>query len=222
MALSFLQLQNKVLGWLDEGDAVEADEQVVELVKEALVEADLSRSMARRWPFLVDDATLVLTPGQRVYALDASFRIPMFFWNETSKASLIQNKEEQLKTRDFSGGLLDDLFLIGPRYGEYVLRGRNLILLWTPATADVISYGFYKVPVEMTDDADEPNIPFPESRVLIYDTLLEMAVYNEDLSTAKVERWTLKQQQYENALDAAYMQENDSNSAGHFVTYNPD
>jgi hypothetical protein len=223
MALTYLQLQDKVLGWLDEGTASDADADTLNRVKEALAEADTERFIEHRWPFRIPDAdaTLTLVAGQRVYDLDADFHIPLFFWNDSTNSPLIQVNEEHTQTRDYAGGLLDDYFVSSPQYGAYTIRNQKLVLLWTPSTTDTIRYNFYALPTEMEDDADLPNIPYPHSRVLIYDALLRMAEYNEDISGVKLERWGKQQAKHETALREAHLQENSQWTMQPSVTYTP-
>lgn len=211
MALTFKDLQNKVLLWLDGGNTTTADTDELARVQEALVEADVLRATKQRWPFMVSEPPLTfpLVPGQLTYALDATFHVPIYFWNQSRKSPIRQYYEEDVPNRDYSSsGLIDDYFVNSPQYGGILIRGQKIKTLWTPTVADTIEYQFYKLPTEMVADGDLPNIPYPHSRVLIYDALLRMVTYNEDISAAKVEEWKAKQQEHEQALLAAHDQEN--------------
>lgn len=223
MALTFLDLQNKVLGWLNGGTASTADVDQLAQVKEALIEADVERATEQRWPFMVTEPPLTfnLVPGQRTYTLDATFHIPIYFWNQTQKAPLTQYPEEAVPTRDYQGGLIDDYFVSNPQYGGFLLRGQTITLLWTPSTADVIEYQFYHLPVEMSADADSPNIPYPQSRVLIYDALLRMSAHEEDLSQAKLDQWEKRQEKWDTSLRETYGQENNQWTVPYRVNYIP-
>jgi hypothetical protein len=222
MALTFVQLKNKVLAWLDDGDSDTAPSERESLVEEALNEADARRS-AGRYPFMsVEPAlTFTLVPGQQTYTLDATFNIPIYFWNRSTKSPLVQYNEEEVPTRDSTGGLIDDYYTSNPMYGHFVLKGQTLKLLWTPTAADVIEYGFYKLPVEMSADADLPNIPYPHSRMLIYDALMTLAAYDEDIATNKVTLWQKNLDQWVDSFEEKYGQENSDQTAARYITYIP-
>jgi hypothetical protein len=223
MSLSFLDLQNKVLGWLDSGTATTADADELAIVKEALVEADVERTLEHRWPFMVAEPALTFTlvPGTRTYTLDASFHIPIYFWNTSKKAPLTQFPEEDVPSRDYQGGLVDDYYTSSPQYGAFLLRGNKITLLWTPVEADVIEYQFYKLATEMVNDADLPNTPYPHSRVLIYDALLRIGAHQEDLSPTKMTLWEKKQEEHAAALLEAHGQENNQWTVPPRVNYVP-
>lgn len=224
MSLSFEDLQNKVLGWLDEGTTDDADEGTLALVKEALNDNDSQRASSQRWPFMLIAApvTFSLVPGQRNYTLATDVHIPLYFWNTSTKTPLIETGSEDVPSRDYaSSGLIDDYLISNPAYGTYTLRGQTLVLNWEPVNADVIQYEYYKLPTEMSADADLPNIPYPHSRVLIWDALLDMANYNEDITPAKIKLWQKKQTEHEDNLLAAHDQTNGQFTAGTYLTYIP-
>ena len=52
-------------------------------------------------------------------------------------------------------------------------------LLKDPEGADTIEYRFYRAPRILSVDSDIPDIPYPHSRILVWDTLLLLASYDE-------------------------------------------
>lgn len=68
-----------------------------------------------------------------------------------------------------------------------------------PAVSAVWYFRFWRTPRVMVRDLDRPDLPFPESGVLIYDALLDLATYNE-LDSESVNIWRSKQQEYLNIL----------------------
>ena len=222
--LTFQNLQDEVLGWLDEGDNTDAPDASIARVQTALNQANAKRVSARRWRFMLQEPALTFTlvPGTRTYALDATVAIPVYFWNDTQNVPLTEFDPESVPSRNYqSGGLIDDYFASGPQDMGYTLGHQSINLTYTPASADVISYGFYKLPTEMDDDADLPDIPYPHSRILVYDALLTMAVYNEDISGAKLAEWREERKEMQEALDSAFGQENSQWTQGRYITYIP-
>jgi hypothetical protein len=220
MALTFVNLQDKVLGWLDEGTAGNADADQLALVKEALNESNVERATEQRWPFMAStEKTLTLVKGQREYTLDATFHIPIFFWNDSTNTPLTQYDGERVPSRDYDGGLIDDYFTSNPLYGSFVLQNQTLVLTWTPTATDSIRYKFYKLPTEMSVDGDVPDIPYPHSRLLIYDALMRLSVHEDDLPAAKVREWEKRQEKHETALREAHGQLNNQWSEPGRVSY---
>lgn len=224
MALAFSDLQDKVLAWLDEGTHATADATTLARVKEAIVEADVLRA-SERWPFMVQEPPKTFTfpvDGTSTVTLDPTLHIPIYFWNVTKKESLIQHIEENVPSRDLTAnGILDEYLITGPQYGKFLLRGQQLKLLWLPTSADTIEYGFYKLPIEMSADTDLPNIPYPYSRVLIFDALLRMMAYNEDIAAAKVQLWSDGQTKWETRLFETYGRPNNDTIAGESIRWIP-
>lgn len=224
VTLAFSDLQDKVLAWLDEGDHTTANPVTLARIKEALIEADVERATSQRWPFMVQEPPLTfpLQAGVVNYTLDASFHIPVYFWNQTRKSPLRQYPEDDVPSRDItSQGLIDDYFVASPQYGAFLLRNQKIKLLWTPVATDTIEYQFYQLPTEMSANTDLPNIPYPYSRVLIYDALLSMVAYNEDIEPAKIQLWQDRQTKWQNNLLAAHDQENNQWTMTPTVQYIP-
>lgn len=227
MALTRLQLETKVLMWLDEldedGAADNANPITRARVQEALAEANVTRATEQKWPFMVseEEKTLTLVSGQRSYTLDATFHIPIFFWNDSTNSPLTEFREDNVSSRDYAGGVVDSFFSTSPQYGSYVIKGSTLELLWTPSSADTIRYGFYRLPEEMPEDDSYPDIPYPHSRVLIYDALLAVTAYQDDVSATKRDLWMEKQETHATALREAHGQANSVYTAPETITYIP-
>jgi hypothetical protein len=223
--LTFKNLQDDVLGWIDEGDNTTAPEITLSRVKSALNAANQKRASARRWRFMAaTPLTLTLVPGTRTYALDSTVAIPIYFWNDSTNRPLTELNPELVHSRNYSGGggseTLASLYGGESQDGDYVLGHQSITLVWTPATADVISYGFYRLPAVMTLDADLPDIPFPHSQILVNDALIKMATYNEDLG-AKVPIWVEERDDLQAAFDMAFGQENSQFAIPRYVHYIP-
>lgn len=208
MALTFLDLKTKVLGWLDEADDSGT---VLTNVEEALNAAHAARLGEREWPFLLSaPTTLTLVPGTRSYALDATYDRPLYFYNVTKRCPL---RIVPLKHVN----LAEPIWLTEGQQNDAVLEGQTLRLLWTPDSADEIEYQFYQQPVDMTADGDLPQIPFPYSRILVWDALLALSAYSDDLSPTKYQVWERNQQQAELGLLGAYMDAQTLGALGEYV-----
>lgn len=88
--------------------------------------------------------------------------------------------------------------------GEYGRQFPQIFLTWSPSSADVLEYKFYRKPFVLTNDYDIPDIPFPYSKILVYDALLEIAAYNGQMDGARVRHWERKQMEIEMQMFAAH------------------
>ena len=77
---------------------------------------------------------------------------------------------------------------------------QQLYLLEAPTDSQEIEYRFYRNPIRMTNDYDQPDIPYPFGNLLIYDALLQIAGYNTELSAAAVSVWRDQQERLSVAL----------------------
>lgn len=68
---------------------------------------------------------------------------------------------------------------------------------------EVATYRFYRKPKTLVNDYDIPEIPYPFSRVLIYDALLELATYNDNVPA---QYWMMQQQEWDMQLRQAYQE----------------
>ena len=68
------------------------------------------------------------------------------------------------------------------------------VLSWVeiPNANETFTYRYFRTPRRMTRDYDRPDLPYPHSNLLVYDTLLDLATYNE-LDSESVNLWRDKQ-----------------------------
>lgn len=71
---------------------------------------------------------------------------------------------------------------------------QQMRLLWTPDQEDTIEYQFYRQPSPLEYDWSVPDIPFPFSKILVWDALLDLTVYDGQLDTSRREHWEGKQE----------------------------
>lgn len=187
MAWTYLQMQNKVLGWLD--DTADQD-RMRAMVQQLLNDANIARSTEYPWTFMRASATLTVTSGNPVVALPADFyrpwHIPVSGTNEFATEISARSLQELGPTPSSSQWPYSTMYgLQTPFYydtttvtvGETTERRKAIVLLTTPTSSSTMTIKYYKTPTEMTNDADLPNIPWPHSQVLVYDALLALKAY---------------------------------------------
>ena len=92
------------------------------------------------------------------------------------------------------------LTLSSTEYGKVYPQIR---LLKDPGQADTIEYRFYRRPRILTADYDIPEIPYPFSRVLVWDALLVLASYEE---AKEPPMWVAQRKQWEKKLADNYLE----------------
>ena len=181
MSLTFKNLQDKVLGWLDEADD---STRVLANVKEAIAAANAERAGHHPWPFLRTSASLTILPGVTSYTLASGVNtLERVYTTETGVAL------KQVPRRHADPAVTVDR--------GFTWDGQQLSLLYTPTASDILTYVYLRQPTELSVDSDLPDIPYPYSRVLIYDALLQLGLYSEDLDGQKERMWKERQQALE-------------------------
>lgn len=69
--------------------------------------------------------------------------------------------------------------LLSLAVGEAGKNYPQIQLFGDPASAESAHYRFYRKPGNLVHDNDIPDIPYPFSRILVYDALLELATYSD-------------------------------------------
>lgn len=86
---------------------------------------------------------------------------------------------------------------------DYCDLGKMYQQLFTyeiPTTVEQIEYRFYRNPIRMSNDYDLPDIPYPFSQLLVWDTLVLMAGYNTEMNPQSVSTWRQMQAQMDTAF----------------------
>ena len=88
--LTYNDLQDRVLRHLDE--ATVTGDTTLALVKQLINQAQAMRCTSQPWPFMIWDTaeTLTLVAGQAAYVLHSEFQKPLYFWNSTRHAYLVE------------------------------------------------------------------------------------------------------------------------------------
>jgi hypothetical protein len=77
---------------------------------------------------------------------------------------------------------------------------RQLELINEPTAAETLIYKFYRKPSYLDSDNTIPDIPAPFSELLVYDALLQMGVYNQNISNSARQLWKEEQIRLEQGL----------------------
>jgi hypothetical protein len=62
---------------------------------------------------------------------------------------------------------------------------QQIRLLYSPSAAESIEYQFFRTPSPLNYDESVPDIPYPHSKILVYDTLLDLLSYDGQLDSAR-------------------------------------
>jgi hypothetical protein len=97
-------------------------------------------------------------------------------------------------TMTSNAGAVTNLKLFGTEFGR---NYQTIQLLFSPTTADVIEYDFYRKPRKLTNDNDQPDIPYPYSLILVWDALLDISADDGRIDGARKAVWEKNQRELE-------------------------
>jgi len=194
MAWTYLQMQNKALGWLD--DAGDSD-RMRAMVQQVLNDANIARATEYPWTFMRATSTLTVTSGNPIVALPADFyrawQIQVPGTNEFAMEIPARSIQELGPNPSLAPWPYNTLYgLQTPFYYDTttVTSGdppvtetrKAIVLVISPTSSSTLTLKYYKNPTEMTLDGDYPDIPWPHSQVLVYDALLDLKAYAAESS----------------------------------------
>lgn len=90
------------------------------------------------------------------------------------------------------------LLTLGPK--ELGKSYQQLLLLRAPTAAQTIHYRFYRQPVLLYNDYDQPDLPAPYAQLLVYDALIQIGGYNTSTNGQAITVWRDQQARWEKAL----------------------
>jgi hypothetical protein len=106
--------------------------------------------------------------------------------------------------------------------GEFGRQYQQLRLLWVPGSADVIEYEFFRKPSPLTNDYDVLDIPYPHGKICVWDTLLLMAAYDNQVEGGRLQVWIDEQKRAEAAMRQSFLEPQSLKSRGRYVKYRGD
>lgn len=116
-----------------------------------------------------------------------------------SVAEVIEVTKQDAAVATLVVGGVTLLSLAAAEYGKTYPQ----IRLFDDGQNETGTYRFYRKPKLLTHNNDIPNIPYPFSRVLVYDALLELATYNDSTPPGF---WVAQQSIWEQQLRQAYQE----------------
>jgi hypothetical protein len=81
---------------------------------------------------------------------------------------------------------------------------QTIYLIESPTEADVLEYRFFRHPLALINDYDVPEIPYPHTDVLVYETLMEMTGYLS--GSANINIWRERRDEALQGLQQAYLE----------------
>lgn len=100
-------------------------------------------------------------------------------------------------TMTSNGGAVTNLKLFGTEFGR---NYQTIQLLFSPSGADVIEYDFYRKPRKLSNDNDQPDIPYPYSLILVWDALLDISANDGRIDSARKAVWEKNQRELEGQM----------------------
>jgi hypothetical protein len=195
---TFLDLRRQVMRWLDAIDDLDQATGIDELVKQQLNEAALARASEYSWPFMKGSYALDVTTDQRRYTLPGNLGRLLFIWSPAERSFCERIPDRHLDSLgiDPTGTEVSGLYM------PYELQGPQLVFFEDPPAAQTLTIGYFRTPSKLLNNSDIPDVPYPHSRLLVWDALLDLKSYTTE--TANAQLWIAKQKEAEHKLYAAY------------------
>ena len=106
-------------------------------------------------------------------------------------------------TMTSNSGAVTNLTLLPTEYGRSY---QQMFLLGAPTPGDIIEYRFYRLPRQLVNDNDIPNIPPGHEQLLVWDTLLAIGAYDSRLDAARKTEWSERQREALKSLREATLE----------------
>jgi hypothetical protein len=137
-------------------------------------------------------APVTITGGVRIVYLNSSGDAVQEDITNNVTSQNVQTILQVTKLTDVAVTLVDSSSntLLSLAVGEFGKTYPQIRLFDVGVTGETGQYRFYKKPGNLVHDNDIPEIPYPYSRILVYDALLEYSSYND----AKPDEYWLRQQ----------------------------
>lgn len=82
---------------------------------------------------------------------------------------------------------------------------QQIRMLWEPDDADEIEYNFFRTPTPLDADYAIPDIPYPFSRVLVWDALVLLAAYDGRIDSNRKDLWRQNQQAIDTSMRQTFL-----------------
>jgi hypothetical protein len=196
--LTFQDLRIQVLRWLDAFEELDTGSTLDRLVRLQLTDSAIARASEYPWPFMKSTYRLPVEPGTLRYSLPGNLGRLLYVWSPQGRqyATLVPDRhfmDLSIQPDGAPGGAV---------WMPYELQGNILVFLEQPAAAETLIVQFFRTPAKLLHPADLPNLPYPHSRLLVWDALLDLKSYAQDLSGAPL--WIAKRDQAVHDLYQAF------------------
>jgi hypothetical protein len=191
--MTFSELQQEVLGWLDEQDDTDV---TLPRVKAALNAAHRQRCTEQDWDFLNVETTFTLTAGDRTVTLPTDCRQVKRLYNHTKGFDYLEVPAPALGLSPIPSATNTHAreFYIravgspgGGGVGASVTQALQLVF-FAPPEADSVEL-HYRAPIlPMVVDSAEPLLPEEHHDLLVWDALITMKAYHTDAEALPVWR----------------------------------
>ena len=206
---NFGQLQQKVLGWLDD---TEDTGRMLAMAKQSLNDSNIARSSEYPWRFMRTTSTLTLSLVSHVYTLPLNLYRLLYLKNTRTNQLLVE--VPVLSLQELSG---TPVAMPNDTWTPFYFTGTREITTMVDATmADPIEVGYLKNPTEMTLAGDFPDLPWPHSQLILWDAMLDLKSYAQD-SVSLIPYWLKKRDDALYRLYEAYKSDQTLGSYGQYI-----
>jgi hypothetical protein len=172
--MTFLELQNEVLLYLDELDDTDVTRTVV---KQALNQAHRQRCAEQDWPWLLASPPVYQT-------LDAGTRA-LNLPTDCHRVQRLSNLTRGWEYEEVPAPNTHAYPVPSPTNDQvrlFQIRGESprSLVFFAPQAADEIELAYYRTPSALVADADLPLLPAAHHDLLVWDALLRMKAYHND------------------------------------------
>lgn len=227
MAWTFAQIQQKVLGWLDDtGDT----DRMLAMCKQAIADANIARATEYPWPFMRSTATLApVSAGSKIYALPGDYYRPLYMWDTSTKSYATEVSMRGLQLTGPEPSVSP--WPVGHGYGVTlpfyfdqttvtsgsppVTEARRSLVFIGDTVPSTLSCVYYRQPRDLSADADLPDLPWPHAQLLVWDAVLDLKAYASE-SPELIPYWSKKQRE---ALQRLYESQKGDQALGAWGSY---
>jgi hypothetical protein len=195
---TFGDLRMQVHRWLDGVEDYNNGSTLDWMVRQQINESNTARSSEYPWPFMKADYDLPVTPDVLRYSMPGNLGRLLYLWSPNDQRycqKIVDRHLDEAAVR-FDGQQGSDY------YQPFELRGTTLIFFQPPQHAESLKVGYFKTPQKLSNVSDIPSLPYPHSRLCVWDALLDLKSYATELGAAGL--WERKQSEAEHKLYAAF------------------
>lgn len=193
--------------WNDTADMIMREVPTRSRFKKGVQDDRYHFEFVRNVPVKVQPATgvLTVTGSVRIVFVNAAGDVVSEDVTNASTVASVVEVVDVTKLTDVATTIVDSAStnILTLAVGEFNKTYPQIRLFGDGVGSEKARYRFYRRPTLLTHDNDIPNIPFPFSRILVFDALLELATYNDSLPQRY---WLAQQAEWERLLQQTYQE----------------